>query len=321
MYFHEEKFPYGKTMRRIREAKGMKQKHIVDKTFSRSSLSKFEQNKQTVYFKTFLKYLKKLNISFDEFMFIHNGYQVSLPEQLLTKFELVYSVYNYQDLILLQKEFSSYIKKNSDNWYVNVLNKYLKLLIQNMKKPSKNIDEKLQQLVHKTWYEINERDEWYLFDLKFLNLLIYYLPIKELKSACARVLKRLKDYKEYPNSEIMFSAFVVNLSLVLINHGLEKEAVKLLRKSLKKIKKTYRLDLILVAYLRIGEAEKDYDLISETLKNARELDGEELIHNMEIEILRKFPEYFWMNPDEFPNNFETNTEIDNFYKYNWFPLE
>ena len=70
---------YGKTLRMIRQQKGITLKQLADNICSVSFLSKFERGDSDITLGLMTKLLEKLMVNFDEFLFIHNDYQ---PDQL-----------------------------------------------------------------------------------------------------------------------------------------------------------------------------------------------------------------------------------------------
>lgn len=72
--------PYGKTIREIRLNKGMTQKEIYLGVVTRSFYAKFEKGEYDISASKFAKMLDQLAISFEEFIYIHEGYNGSLLE-------------------------------------------------------------------------------------------------------------------------------------------------------------------------------------------------------------------------------------------------
>ncbi|WP_217809029.1 helix-turn-helix domain-containing protein, partial [Enterococcus sp. 7E2_DIV0204] len=65
---------FGLTIRKIREKKGLTQKKVCFDIVTMSYYSRIERDISDPSITIFLKILSRLNITFDEFMFIHNNY-------------------------------------------------------------------------------------------------------------------------------------------------------------------------------------------------------------------------------------------------------
>lgn len=66
---------FGATFRRLRTYKGMTLKYVTQGITSVSLLSKFERNECELTFPNFIKLLQRINVTVDEFMYVHNQYK------------------------------------------------------------------------------------------------------------------------------------------------------------------------------------------------------------------------------------------------------
>ena len=76
---------YGLTVRQIRLNKGFKQKEIYTGLLSKSFSIDFEKGLYDIKFSIMLNILKRLMISIDEFILIHNHYHENLINQTLVE--------------------------------------------------------------------------------------------------------------------------------------------------------------------------------------------------------------------------------------------
>ena len=72
---------YGETLRGIRKQKGLSMQELAEGICSVSFLSKFERGHSDIALGLFTRILEKLMVSIDEFLYIHNDYQIDLLEQ------------------------------------------------------------------------------------------------------------------------------------------------------------------------------------------------------------------------------------------------
>src|SRR5699024_4965055 len=90
---------YGASVRMIRKQKGMTLKVLAKDICSLSFLSKFERGDSDISLFLMTKILDKLQMSFDEFLYIHNGYKNNSLEHF---FNLVHEAFLNRDLKSLQ---------------------------------------------------------------------------------------------------------------------------------------------------------------------------------------------------------------------------
>ena len=79
---------YGKTFQYIRKNKNLSQEVVAHHIMSRSNLSRFEQGSYAVSYFIFIQLLQRLDMLYEEFLYIHNHYQRSKIEQLYTSLVL-----------------------------------------------------------------------------------------------------------------------------------------------------------------------------------------------------------------------------------------
>ena len=91
---------YGKTLRMIRQQKGITLKQLADNICSVSFLSKFERGDSDITLSLMTKLLEKLMMNFDEFLYIHNDFQ---PDQLEQFFKTAGTAFYNRDVHQLKK--------------------------------------------------------------------------------------------------------------------------------------------------------------------------------------------------------------------------
>lgn len=99
---------YGKTLRMIRQQKGITLKQLADNICSVSFLSKFERGDSDITLSLMTKLLDKLMINFDEFLYIHNDYQ---PDQLEQFFKKAGTAFYNRDVKQLKQLKETALKK------------------------------------------------------------------------------------------------------------------------------------------------------------------------------------------------------------------
>ena len=84
----------GKTLRKIRENRNMTQQELTQGIIRQATYSRIERGQLTISAELLYKLVERLNISMNEFFYIHQGYQATPKQQLIQNFvrlELVLS--------------------------------------------------------------------------------------------------------------------------------------------------------------------------------------------------------------------------------------
>lgn len=285
---------FGKTIKMIRTSKKMTQETLAGGINSRSALSKFEKGQKTVYLDTFLAYLYKLDISFDEFIFIHNNYINPNGDQLYTELLQHFAVNQTTIPDELKRKIDLYSNTQNENPYINIFAQYYNQIIVS-DKDKQNFFFKKRQLAEKLWLVVRELDQWYIREIKLLILIIVYLPTTEVNYITNQLLHRLKDYQNYALYNNLFIAFNLNLSLKLIRNGDLEEAKKVIEKAQKIIPYTRRADYEAINKIRYGVSSFNKDQIYEGLVILTQLGNECLLSGVIIEIIHFYPEYYFQN--------------------------
>ncbi|MCT3441845.1 XRE family transcriptional regulator, partial [Limosilactobacillus fermentum] len=76
---------YGPTISDIRKAKKISLKNLLQDQMTPSSYSRFVDGKTETSVNNFVALLENLNVTFDEYLYINNGYQNSRYDQLYRK--------------------------------------------------------------------------------------------------------------------------------------------------------------------------------------------------------------------------------------------
>ena len=81
---------YGETIRIIREQKGYTIRQIAEGILSISFLSKFERGDSDISVSYFFQILERLTLSYEEFLYVHNDFQLENFETFFDKAEQAY---------------------------------------------------------------------------------------------------------------------------------------------------------------------------------------------------------------------------------------
>ena len=163
---------FGATFRKLRTYKGMTLKYVTQGITSVSLLSKFERNECELTFPNFIKLLQRINVTVDEFMYVHNQYKRD----------------NF-------REFVSLLRKNYTQGNVDAIKSLLNL---EMQKPYDLIDSRLNITMIKsiladlTGESVEEEnieyltnylwtvDYWHEYELTLYGNTLHMLPVESV---------------------------------------------------------------------------------------------------------------------------------------------
>lgn len=217
----------GKHFKDIRENKTYSQKQLTKGCISQSTYSKFESGIRNIDARVYTELLQRLNVSAEEFDYIKNGYKYGEKEWIINKF---FSLdYNHiEGLKKLKKHAVEFLEVKKDDIIYRV---YLicEALIQ--LQATKNLEE-AQLIVEPIWRDISKYEQWYLNDIRFINVILFLFPIDIALEFTQTVLTRLDKYKSFQDAAKLKQAFKINLSLLLIKNKNYTSAYEIIRDSL-----------------------------------------------------------------------------------------
>lgn len=260
---------YGKTLKYIRTSKNITQEALSQNIMTRSNLSRLEHGNYDVSFIKFSKLLNRLNLSFEEFFYIHNDYNLNktetLYQQLIESENVsdINSVKHISDTALSQIKLGN---KEYEHIYFTAqsvlyeYNQQTELAFNDLKEYVQN--------------HLIKADNWFLQDFKILN---NFLAFFETELILFFVNRSLGEFQKYHNLKIQ-NNFIVHLlqntSTILYDRGLITESKKYfqLTQSYGKMQKKLLPVVISECYLiTLNSKDSDYQqkLISqlELLKN------------------------------------------------------
>ncbi|MGY3778058.1 helix-turn-helix domain-containing protein [Isobaculum melis] len=239
---------YGNTMKSIRIARRISQKSATDGKFNRSLIAKIEKNEVIPSIHKFQLILQQLNLSFDEFFFIHRNYGLTQYQELTNKFYSSLSNSDIDKLSNLVTEFSDYLNEH-DSFYIKEL-KEVALAIIDIRK---NNFENATRLVEPIWTRLSKVDLWTISDLKLINCILFIFPIEVAINIGRNAISQLEKYKQFlPDSQLKV-AFKLNLTGLLLTNGkFSQTTLDLLEEILIESKENGMYDCYAVALFRKG---------------------------------------------------------------------
>lgn len=217
----------GQVLKEIRTNRGYSQQNASHKIISQGVYSKVESGTRDLDAVAFIKIANRMNLTTDEIEFISNGYDYNPKQKILNAFFKM----SYNDPVQLEEiknRTMDYLKKEDD---VELREVYLlcgALLI-----VSDTADyEEARKLIEPIWKRLKMYTQWYLYDIRLINMILFMYPIDQTISISKRVLERLNDYEKHQDVEHLKVIYAINLSLHLIKSARPQEALVLIEERL-----------------------------------------------------------------------------------------
>ncbi|MEK5149071.1 helix-turn-helix transcriptional regulator [Psychrobacillus sp. FSL K6-4615] len=237
----------GSTISVIRRNKGYSQGYVSEGSLTQGAYSKFENLNTGIRINTFKELLAKLEMSLDEFGFIHNGYKYNVRDQLINRlFDLSYN--NKQKLEQLLAEVTEYLKVQDD------------ILLENLSKICESLillseTGKIEQAripVQDVWDSLSKRNHFYIIDIYFISSILFLFPLEtalEIKKFAFRSIDRYKDFQNIERIKINIS---INITLLLMKEGRFSEALDETTQIINLCKKHRDYLRLAICYVRKG---------------------------------------------------------------------
>lgn len=237
----------GYLFKNIRKNRGYSQKKVTNQLISQGSYSRFESEIQDLDADVYIQIIKRMNISLEEFEFLHNKGHVSKQETIIKNF---FSInYNNIDKVIELK--SQIINLSIDN-PIDELSEILLICEAFIILHREKNMEKAKEIVRPIWTRISQYDQWYLNDLKLINIILFLFPIDTVIDLTKNVIKRLEVYNGFINIEQFRSSLIINLSLLLIKNGFFQQAEVLIVNSLNRDKKKMNYIVLALHFSRLA---------------------------------------------------------------------
>ncbi|MER2037653.1 MAG: helix-turn-helix transcriptional regulator [Solibacillus sp.] len=215
----------GNTLQKIRLAKGITQTYISKEAeITQSNYSKYEKGNIDMGSEALLRILETMDVQLQEFMYIHKGHQLSVKELILQNFfELPF--HNLSVLTELQNKCIKYLEQSNSALIQDIL-----IIIEALKIIYVENDlAKGRQIVTPIWNRLCKNDELFVYDLYFLNTILYIFSLEEVLNIKNYLLRAYKKYQDFPNTLAIFVNLHINISLLLLENKIYDECLDTLK--------------------------------------------------------------------------------------------
>lgn len=290
---------YGKTLRMIRQQKGITLKKLADNICSVSFLSKFERGDSDITLSLMTKLLDKLMMNFDEFFFIHNDYQ---PDQLEQFFKIAGTAFLSRDATQLKQLKETALNKwkqySVETYHYNALLLEVYESIVDTEYTKEGLKEYNIQLLSDYLFRV---EVWGYYELKLYSgtlLLLEPDMVILLSRTAYEKSARFKDYKKVNESitVVLFNTIIYLLGSVTRFHEeftYQKEFIEFIS-YLEKIalpegnliERKHLLELKGAYDIRIGNKEEGIAKMKKAIRILNDLDSTKLANNIEQYLLQ-----------------------------------
>lgn len=279
---------YGYTFKNIRKNKNLTQEYVCRGIITRTALSKFENNKNSITLDNFLRLLERLDMLLEEFIFINNDYKVSPFINIINDFCQLQSNHDTDKLMNLIERCKEFLSEE-DNWYVKRIKDVCTGFVYSRDKSSEHLLIKFKEFAEQIWNDLSLKDEWYYLDIRLINNLIFIFDQDTIKSICLEIDYKFRKYNNFSDYEILKSSLYLNMSIIFMKNDQSPVAKRLLLQVITYARKVKRYDLLFFSLGRIAIIEKDFFEFDRISKLAKQIDFD-LYHAM-IEEMKELIEH------------------------------
>ncbi|MBC1292328.1 helix-turn-helix domain-containing protein [Listeria booriae] len=282
---------FGATIKKIRKDKNLTQKELSDGILTRSHLSQIETNNYFPSYDKFFLLLDRLNVVFEEFLFIQNDQKMQFKQQIRSKISEAANLNDTEKLKNLAITAKDLHEKTEDITYYHYMLICKALISYNM---THTVNDEMIKFVNPIKEYLFKMDNWYLYELKLFNNIIYSLTVEEALLFSRTSLKRLDNFQYFMEFQHTEQHIYLNLSTLCMEYE-DFEAAKYFAEiAIEKAKKyTLVYEKICsemnnaIARIKLGEGDKAYEVIKKNMLIINYLEFENL-HKHFSKFLKKF---------------------------------
>lgn len=235
---------FGDTLQKIRKNRQMTQRELAHGIARQGTYSRIEQSKFALSAQLFVQLTTKLNMTVNEFLYVHTDYTINAREKLIRDFaqmDLTTSAEIKKNLISVQQ----YLQQHDDETIQHIDLAYQALLI------LVEQDDLLQArlLAEQIWIKMQKLDHWYLNDLELLNAILFLFPLDSAIEIVSIATKRLTSYKDYEKDMTYLTVyFHLNLCILYVENKKYATCLTLLARVFQQFKQKLSYQMLSYIY-------------------------------------------------------------------------
>lgn len=252
----------GSIYKKIRKSKGLSQNEVCGTSISRTTLSKFENNKLSPSYDTMVYLLLQIDMSEEEFQFVCNDFSYDLRDEIITLFFRQTSNLETAQLFRLLEKGNKYLK-TADDIFIRNLMKIIQSLTLLTNDQIEQIDCLPKIIISDVWSKLSKMDEWYYSELRLINSFMYYFPIETVLSFLPKLLETVEKYEKFTPMITIRLSILLNVGLLLIQNNHKEVAIPLLKEAIDLGKEAKRYYYLSIAKVRYAICIDDYKIACE----------------------------------------------------------
>lgn len=202
---------YGETLKKIRIKKGLRQREVCEGIVTLSYYSRIERNISEPSIVVFLQLLKVLNVTFDEFMFIHRNYSKSDEEKLWLTLTELYHAGDIKGLKEQKRLLTTKLINNHESDSILLLISLFIYRLSGERTDDLNISSLINNLL--------SFDSWTMLEIKIFTTIMDQIPIKTVLLLVNRILKKRNLYYFSRGYDSPYNKILLNTILLCINEN------------------------------------------------------------------------------------------------------
>ena len=210
----------GETVAIIRRNKGYSQKYVSSEVITQGAFSKFEKFNTDIGLTAFEEILMKLELSYDEFKYIQNGYEYSYREQMMNRFFGL--TYNDKDVLQNLLDEATVYLNHKEDILIEDLTRLCRSLI--LLRETNNIEDARVPLIE-VWNRLAKRNQLYISDLYFINTILFLFPLETALEIKKFAFRSINKYKKFDKVERLKINISINIMLLLMKEHRYEEAL------------------------------------------------------------------------------------------------
>ena len=215
---------FGHTLQKIRKNRSLTQKHICEGIMKQGTYSRIENGQLDINAEQLALIVERLNISVNEFLYIHQNYSSTERQQLIHAYMNI-ELTLPSELKMKRANVKKYLSKHDDPDMEMLLYSYDAMIALT----EQHGMEQVRAYSDKIWARLQMLDHWYINDLELLNAIIIYFPLDTAKEVVKTAISRIDAYDQYEKDLTYLKLyFKVNLTNLYLEEKRFEECLSLL---------------------------------------------------------------------------------------------
>ncbi|KYG91957.1 hypothetical protein A0U40_03185 [[Bacillus] sp. KCTC 13219] len=210
---------FGTTLQKIRKNRQLTQNQLACGIAQQGTYSRIERGQLAMSAEQLVQFADKLNMTVNEFIYIHLQHQISEREKITRAFadmDLTTPMAIKKQLKIAQH----YLEQHADDYIEMLVDAYQALLVL----VEQDDLQKARLIAEGIWVNMQRLDYWYINDLELLNSILFLFPLDSAVEIVKVAIKRLDMYNDY-YKDLTYLKIYFHLNLCIIYLENKKYAI------------------------------------------------------------------------------------------------